>query len=889
MNGELKSYVESELANGASIESIRTELEINNWPQEEINKIFTEIGESNISQTDSVSIEKYELPKWVKILFRFHAIVFLVGTILFGTAIIYSVTTTGLKLLSIFTGPMILIPSIITTALFVFVLIIMILEVVYGISVYKFKRWVLPVTLTLSFSSILVGLLNIMNFKLADSAELIGSIIGVAFMSLISYIGIKYRNAFEGPARKLLVQIPLLLFLLPFIVFATLNQIFIDDSQLNDSDLVLDRIEILKESENAHYSFPVIDDFSEQQKQQYESALAFAKKPEVGESFDSVEAIDHLKNVENITDSFIEASDKRAYQCPSVTNEYGAATLLCSLNSIRDLAVLMSMRAGVEAELGNSDQAIETSMAIVRMGSLLSNAEQPITIEYLVGIALLSIGMDSLDKVLEQSSSTTIEKLERAASELEGYKLDGSSFATSLQRNYMSMKEDMKPFENFAGYVYHHNKTTNDLVEYTRKQITVAVAGCGTDYSNTYEQLNTYVEEEKKELGVVLLISPNSIGEILNSVVISSAMIFRERECELNELNQLLQGKLKEKTIVDDRGWQNYNNEEYGYKFNYPTAYEIQEQEEANSVEVFFTKYDHLRNQLKDCGGYVLQDDEVNIRISLYEGNLSEIQAGKESISVKLGQNQFQVATSRGMCGNSNVYRSSVDESHYIQISVRDSNSLLLKEAEEIISTIKIAGKIKPVSDTASSPMTSDIKTEGDEGGSLQAIQTAPYAVAKTQNVPYLCRYDVISFWEEMDYFEAKILGDDFYSEQVPSPIDLERQEKYGIDPMAYAKFVKKEGWAYLWMKPQEESLDSAGYKFKYDEVKNFIKSQDSSFTHFQYPGLLIEPSPDDECERIETAGIVTPSLQFVDVTENIKSGEVSLEPVVTTSTGTTN
>lgn len=170
-----------------------------------------------------------------------------------------------------------------------------------------------------------------------------------------------------------------------------------------------------------------------------------------------------------------------------------------------------------------------------------------------------------------------------------------------------------------------------------------------------------------------------------------------------------------------------------------------------------------------------------------------------------------------------------------------------------------------------------------------EAPQTALYATTKTEGVPYLCKYSVVSFWEELDYFEAQILGDDFYSKQVPSPLDLERQEKYGMDPMAYTRFVKKEGQVYLWMKPQEESLDSAGYKFRYDEIESFIKSQDSSFTHFQYPGLLVEPSPNSECERIESASIVIPNLQFVDITENIKSGEVSLEPTVTTSTGTTN
>jgi hypothetical protein len=165
-----------------------------------------------------------------------------------------------------------------------------------------------------------------------------------------------------------------------------------------------------------------------------------------------------------------------------------------------------------------------------------------------------------------------------------------------------------------------------------------------------------------------------------------------------------------------------------------------------------------------------------------------------------------------------------------------------------------------------------DVSLEGGENNSVKEAQPILYSVARTHNVPYLCKYLAMSFFDELDYFEAKILGNDFYSEQVPGPEDISVKEKYGVKLPSSIRFVKKDVWSYLWL---NDDASNKGYKFNYDVVRNSIT--DPNFTHFQNPGLLVEPSSDTPCERIEEVSITIPNKQFVDITTQLKSGDIQI------------
>lgn len=476
----------------------------------------------------------YKLPKWVKILFRFYAVVFLLYTIVVGIQLFYSVSTSGKELLAVVADPMVSTSGIVAIAAFTFALVVLILEVLFGVGVYRFRRWVLPLVLTFSFSTLLVGLLSLLKLNFDGITDLIGTLIGMVFMGVAGYAAIKYWSLFTGSARKLLIQIPLFLVLLPFILFATLSQIFTDDKQINDSDLVLQPVELLPQSNNAHYSLPAIDTLPTQQQKSYETALQYAKEAE-GINLNNQEAIHLISQTRSLTDAVIEASTKSGYQCPTSVNNYGLDAELCSLNDIRGLAALTAFRAEVEADTGNTDQAIRTAVSVVKLGDLVGNAEQTALIEHLVGIAVMNIGLESLERTLNAATTTSNQTIRSAILDLEQSKISDTTFADSLRGEYMGMKDTSKSFEQFSSYFYQHNKTVNQRAEVFRMGVAISSQGCDVDTTQEQQEVNQLVEEIRLSPTKWPIISPNFIGKVLNSVVVASLNTVNERGCEVNE------------------------------------------------------------------------------------------------------------------------------------------------------------------------------------------------------------------------------------------------------------------------------------------------------------------------------------------------------------------
>jgi hypothetical protein len=491
-------------------------------------------------------VHNSELPAWVILFFKLYAGVFLGLLSIFTAKLIYFYTFELRDFLTsiTFEGSHIYQGDIEVSSIIpaVFLLIVFALGILNAVAVFKTKRWALPLTLLSSFFIILLGSIALFSDGLEKPLHSVLVFMGIVMLLLVFYSGIKYWKFFTAPTRRLSNQIPSFILLLPVIVFASATFIFTDDPEIHDSDLLLSEITALEQSENAHYFLPVIKELKPDQRSDFEVALEFARADEGGVS-GSPEAILAVEKVSNLVDDFVTASDKKGYQCPTVVNDYNFDAKLCSLNDIRNLAVLTSLRADIEAAAGNYDQAIKTAVSIVRMGALVGNSEQPVIIERLVGMALSRIGLETIQKIIDLPEFSIGNSQNEVMAELDRYKFNNSSSVASMKREYLTLKNSYAPLEQYASYFYQHNKTVNDLAEVFRRQIEVLGSSCGPEHLKKSEDLENYIRRNQAIYPVPA--APNYIGEIVNMVIIASLNNIKDSDCEISELRETVHDALR--------------------------------------------------------------------------------------------------------------------------------------------------------------------------------------------------------------------------------------------------------------------------------------------------------------------------------------------------------
>jgi len=503
-----------------------------------------DIVQESVDNPSDIPPYENEMPRWVKIVFWLYALFSMGATIVAGTALAYIALTKGGEILPIVASLLASASGIIAILIFIFGFV---LQIFYGIGILRLRRWTLPLVLTFSLGTVVIGILILFNFNVSGVPELIVLLMGIVFMGFLGFLSIKHWNHFSGPARKLLVQVPFLLVLLPLIVFAALNQIFTDDSQINDSDLLLPHDEIVSQSDNAFYALPDIENLSPSQQAVFDQARDYYASLEQGEDINILGASSTLATLTNVTDEFIEASKRPDYQCPYSTNKYGTDTILCPLNELPSIAQVVAVRSYIESRQGNTEDAFESALALARLGNSVSSG-QPLIIEHLVGIALTKTSMESIQRVLDNSAVSRDTAL-YVSQELNKYQFDGSNLAISLKREYMSMKDTSKPFAEFSNYFYQHNKTMNEFAEIMRQNIEVARKQCGSELERKTLELSAQAESSRDFMWWMLL-KPNGTGEMLKSIVGASLGNVRERECEINEINTNVQNRL-ETTPID--------------------------------------------------------------------------------------------------------------------------------------------------------------------------------------------------------------------------------------------------------------------------------------------------------------------------------------------------
>ena len=232
------------------------------------------------------------------------------------------------------------------------------------------------------------------------------TIVSVGLAVLLIYTTLHYWSGFVGHSRKLLVQIPFIAFLLPFLLSSILFSLFQDDAEINDSDLLLQPVPVLAQEENVYYALPNLSDLPANTEEAVANAVIIVRDIKDSDLSDPKVQI-LTEETRSITDAFLLAIERPSYQCPTLVNNFTLEAELCRLGDIQTLALLTKLRALHEAETGATETALKTANAIVKAGQHFSHMEQPTLFDVLIGTAIQGIGLNAIERILDGVENPT--------------------------------------------------------------------------------------------------------------------------------------------------------------------------------------------------------------------------------------------------------------------------------------------------------------------------------------------------------------------------------------------------------------------------------------------------------------------------------------------------
>lgn len=494
--------------------------------------------EESVTLNTSTDSTESTMPKWFKILIKVYALLFILNITSWGSKFLSDLVEYILPPFSTETA----LPTFLVVGYYSLSAIVLFLSIIYGIGLFRARRWVLPV---LSFYLVGLSLVTILTLVFGNYSSAVHAIINLIFTLAVGWGAWLYRATFLGPMRKLWVQIPLFVVLVPIFSFLAIAQVFTDDVEIRDADLLLPQLEVLSEEDNAYFFIPTVDTLSSEEQSSLDLALEYYRTLEQGNEVDIIEVSSVFESLSHIADRFIETSKVQGYQCPLTVNTvYSLESEYCNPSVFRSIASVVALRSYVELAQGNIDTALEHAYASAQLGKLVS-AEQPDLIEHFVGLALVKIGLESIGRIENYAGSTLSEDLVLSIlHELEQHEFDGSSLENSLKREYLATKETILSIGESRGYLWHRNSTINDFAELARQNIMIAKTNCNDSLEQKIEVLEARLEKERQTPVWWTLIKPNAIGSILKEVLSTALGGVRVRECEINDLNKTIQQRL---------------------------------------------------------------------------------------------------------------------------------------------------------------------------------------------------------------------------------------------------------------------------------------------------------------------------------------------------------
>lgn len=335
------------------------------------------------------------------------------------------------------------------------------------------------------------------------------------------------KSKFVATGRRLIgLQILTVLTLLPATLFLLFSVVFTDQALQDDSAMRLGIVEPLNNGDNLYITLTNLGD-------ELPPAAKVADEiiSEYPSNWNQATANQIAQQLQPHIAAYITGTSQE-YQCPTSVNNFAMEAELCGLNLMRDYAEIMQFAALYEARSGNIVLAQTYAMAPLKVGLTMLESKNVTLIEYLVGLASVNIGLDTLETLKDE---TTLSQRD-IKQQLTGISIPTDSLRTPMQREYLGMRLALEDNLNLPqNYLYHPNRTRNELYTFMSQVANRSTVSCSTDNTTSSAETELVEYVEKVQSNALNPTRPNMIGNMYLSVVIASLSGVRNKVCEANE------------------------------------------------------------------------------------------------------------------------------------------------------------------------------------------------------------------------------------------------------------------------------------------------------------------------------------------------------------------
>ncbi len=368
--------------------------------------------------------------------------------------------------------------------------------------------------------------------------------------------------------KIVLIIVGIIVFLIVTIIFlpSFLGYFAKDIPPIDDSDLQFKNISVL-DSENAYFDLKNLESVIYEPEEKSSVILDMI----TDKTWDNSLAEEVINRNSAAFECFSKAARKAKFQDPAFADplKISIDTDLPPMDSWRYMAKLSAVRALYLAKQGKDIEAIEEALNSVRIGQKIQDSQAPL-IEYMVAIAMKSVGLETLQKIVTTSKLDS-ETLKHYADELNQFYKNEDGLIMAFKSEYqiqskvidLIVKEDANESESaeineaFREYPVDRFKTKNFFYFQPNKTKAVFAKYARTNIKNLNKSCGNIKTTNAQKLAPSLLkfyITENAIGKMLYDVVTVNLTPVITKKCEEDLLVAATQTILGIKAYKNDNG-----------------------------------------------------------------------------------------------------------------------------------------------------------------------------------------------------------------------------------------------------------------------------------------------------------------------------------------------